>query len=239
MDAPAPARPGRAYPRPPSTMAWMVSLAAITFLLIPGGIHPGLLPAAPVIFILPALALAGTMVQEIPRPQPGTMDRLLMVVFALTIILSIATAVFIIGVPKEGERFTEFFITGEKGMAGDYPTVMIPGKNYSVSIGIINHEDRPVNYTVEIWAMLLANDKATNSSRLASMDLLTRFHTVVFQNETRMIPYNLSVKKTGYNQIGFLLFQEMVPDNSLKGTERINASYRNLRLWVNVTPASR
>jgi hypothetical protein len=53
-------------------------------------------------------------------------------------------------------------------------------------------------------------------------------------NETRIIPYNLSIKKTGYNRIEFLLFNESVPGLEVTGSDRINASYRDLHLEVTV-----
>ncbi len=53
-------------------------------------------------------------------------------------------------------------------------------------------------------------------------------------NETTIIPYNLSIKKTGFDRLEFLLFNENVPGFEVTGSDRINASYRNLHLWVTV-----
>ncbi len=52
-----------------------------------------------------------------------------------------------------------------------------------------------------------------------------------------IIPYNLSLNKTGYNRVEFLLFNETVPGPEVTGSDRINASYRDLHLWVTVKEA--
>ena len=53
-------------------------------------------------------------------------------------------------------------------------------------------------------------------------------------NETSIIPYNLLVKKTEYNRVEFLLFNETIPGSDIKGSDRIDASYRDLNLWITV-----
>jgi len=66
------------------------------------------------------------------------------------------------------------------------------------------------------------------------MDPNDKLSLTLAHNETRIIPYNLSVKKTGYNRFEFLLYKEIVPGFEVSGNDRINASYRNLHLWVTV-----
>jgi hypothetical protein len=64
------------------------------------------------------------------------------------------------------------------------------------------------------------------------MDPNDRLTFTLAHNETRTIPYNLSVKRTGYDRAEFLLFNEIVPNFNVAGSDRINASYRNLHLWA-------
>ena len=61
------------------------------------------------------------------------------------------------------------------------------------------------------------------------MDPLDHRSLTLAHNETVTIPYTLSLNKTGYNRVEFLLFNETVP-GSLSGSDRINASYRDLYL---------
>ena len=48
------------------------------------------------------------------------------------------------------EPFTEFYILGREGTAENYPTDYVLGKNGTLIVGIINHEQKPVNYTMEV-----------------------------------------------------------------------------------------
>jgi len=170
-------------------------------------------------------------------PEGGSRaDRILTVVLTLAILAAILTTVYVIVVPKEGERFTEFFILGEKQKAADYPDRISVGQSYPLYIGVGNHEYRNVTYTIETWAMVMEFNNATNTSTILAMDPLWQQSSALAYNETTTIPYNLSVGKTGYNRIEFLLFNETVPDFKITGSDRINASYRDLNLWVMVSP---
>jgi hypothetical protein len=91
-----------------------------------------------------------------------------------------------------------------------------------------------MSYTIETWASLTEFDNVTNSTTILAMDLLDHQSLVLFHNETREIPYNLSLNKTSYNRVVFLLFNDTVPGPEVTGSDRINASYRDLYLRVNV-----
>jgi uncharacterized membrane protein len=161
-------------------------------------------------------------------------DRILSIILLIAIIAAVATTIFVIVVPKEGEKFTEFFILGEKQKAADYPTHLITGENNSLFIGIGNHEYREVNYTVETYFSKMNFDETTNTSSLETMDRLDRFTIPVSYNQTVIRPYYFTPTTTTYNRIDFLLFNETVPDDRVKGMDRINQSYRDLHLWVTI-----
>jgi len=97
-------------------------------------------------------------------------------------------------------------------------------------IGIVNHKYRDTSYTNKTWMIHTEFDNVTNTSRITSMDPNIRLLLSLTHNETRLIPYNLSVNKTGYNRVEFLLFNEEVPGFEVTGSDRINASYRNFHL---------
>ena len=78
--------------------------------------------------------------------------------------------VFVIVVPTEGEKFTEFYILGENRTAANYPAMNIVGQNYSMFVGIGNHEYRDISYTIETWMMRTEFDNVTNTSRIMAMD---------------------------------------------------------------------
>lgn len=166
--------------------------------------------------------------------EEGRVDRLLTIVLIVAIIIAVLATIYLITVPKEGERFTEFFILGEKQKVADYPDVIRNGQNYPLSIGVGNHEFQNTNYTIETWLVRTEIDTITNTSRLIAMVPHEKFSFILASNETRIIPYNLSVNKTTYNRVEFLLFKDKGYDTNLTGSDRINASYRELHLLITV-----
>jgi len=187
-------------------------------------------------FVVPFQEIRNALVTEFfPQSGSSRTDRILSIILLVAIIGAIATTVFVIVVPKEGEKFTEFFILGEKQKAADYPTRLVTGTNSSLYIGIGNHEYRPVNYTVETYFVKMTFDENTNASTLHAMDRIDRFPVQVAHNQTTILPYTIMPVAAGdYNRIEFLLFNETIPDDGITGTERINQSYRDLHLWVSV-----
>jgi len=160
-------------------------------------------------------------------------DRILNVILILAILTAILTTVYVIAVPKQGERFTEFYILGEDQKAAGYPDRISVGENYPLYIGVGNHEYRTVGYTIETWGLVMEPD-STNTSRILAMDPLWQHPLTLAHNETTLVPYDLSLTQEGYTRVEFLLFNETVPDPSVNGMDRINASYRDLHLWVTV-----
>jgi uncharacterized membrane protein len=182
-------------------------------------------------------AMAGTLRDSLFSKEENRIDHFISVVVVLAILASVIITVYIITVPKEGERFTEFFILGENGMAADYPDMIRAGQDYPMFIGVGNHEYRNMTYTIETWTVLTKFDNLKNSTTILAMTPIARQSLVLSHNETRKIPYNLSVNKTSHNRVEFLLFNETVPGPEVTGSDRINASYRALHLGVTIRNA--
>ncbi len=66
-------------------------------------------------------------------------------------IVAIITTAFVIVFPKQGERFSEFYILGENQRASEYPDQILAGMTYPLYIGVGNQESRTVHYTIETW----------------------------------------------------------------------------------------
>ena len=186
-------------------------------------------------FRIPFFAIAGGIRQMFLPSGENRVDRLLNIILTFVILAVILTTIYVIvAAPKEGERFTEFFILGENRTSTDYPDLIITGYNYPMYIGVGNYEYRNISYTIETWILRTEFDTTTNTTSVIAMDPSDRLSLTLAHNATTVIPYTLSLKKTGYNQIEFLLFNESVPGPEVGGSDRINASYRDLHLWVDV-----
>ena len=186
-------------------------------------------------FFVPFRTMQGAVREEFfPNGEQSRTDRILSILLLVAILAAVLTTVFVIVVPKEGEKFTEFFILGEKQKAADYPDRILSGSNATLYVGIGNHEYRPVNYTFEAYLVEMTFDETTNTSSLASMRRLDRFIVPVRHNETVIQPYSFTPDRVSDNRLELLLFDERVPDDGIEGMDRINQSYRDLHLWITV-----
>jgi len=183
-------------------------------------------------FRFPFSEIASTVRNSFNPHEGSRVDRILTIVLTLSILIAVLTTICVIAVPKEGERFTEFFILGDQQKAADYPDQITVGEQYPLHIGVGNHEYRPVTYMIRTYGMLMEFDNTTNTSRIMSIDPLWQHSLTLAHNETTLIPYNLSVEKSGYNRIEFLLFNETMPGPAVSGSDLINASYRDLHISV-------
>lgn len=152
---------------------------------------------------------------EILEKPESKVDRVLAVLLVFLVLASVGGLAYIIGTPKEGEHFTEFYILGLNRTAGDYPTEFIHGENGTVIVGIVNHEYRPVDYTMEIR---LENQSLPlpKNQRKISLE-----HNMSWEE-----PVTFTPPLEGNNmKLEFLIFNE---------TEK-TVPYRDLHLWINVT----
>lgn len=148
------------------------------------------------------------------KPESIT-DRILAVFLILLVLASVGSLAYIISTPKVGENFTEFYILGPNRTADNYQTDFIQGKTGTIFVGIINHEHRPVDYTMDVRLGNMSLPLPENQKRISLGDNMSWEEPVTF---TPLIE--------GENvKLEFLLFNE---------TEK-TIPYRNLHLWINVT----
>jgi uncharacterized membrane protein len=161
------------------------------------------------------------------------LDRLLIVVMVIAILSSVVSLAYISAVPREGERFSEFYVLGPNGtaMATDYPHNLTVGQGAEVVLGISNHEHHTVNHTVEVW---LANITYPNS--------ITEVHQLIFIDEFSVVlgdvpadtknnwssewqsPYNFTVTQPGAYKIWFILSLDGSPFQGVKGQDYTGTS---------------
>ncbi len=148
------------------------------------------------------------------KPESAT-DKVLAVFLILSVLASVGSLAYIIGNPKEGEHFTEFYILGLNKTADNYKTEFVQGEKGTVFVGIINHEHRFVDYTMDV--------KLENRSLPLPEN---QRHISLANNMSWEEPVTFAPSIEGKNlKLEFLLFNE---------TEK-TIPYRNLHLWINVT----
>ena len=112
--------------------------------------------------------------------------------------------------PGIKEYFTEFYLLGLEGRAADYPEQMVAGREYGVTIGIVNREHEPVQYSVEI---------TINGAKYDELEPITLRHDEKWERIVYLRP-----EITGEKQkVEFILYKQ-----------GHSGAYQTLHLWVDV-----
>jgi uncharacterized membrane protein len=155
---------------------------------------------------------------KILRKSGSGLDRVFTVFLFFSIFLLVATLFYEVVTPKEGEHFTEFYILGPEGKPDNYTTKYFLGESGTVTVGIVNHEYRPINYTIE---MKLENESLPFSPNLTQISLVN--------SEKWEKPVTFTPPFDGENmKLEFLLFNE---------TDK-NVPYKDLYLWIDVNASN-
>lgn len=208
----------------------VVPLLGLGLNFTPWGIRFGPIIATLILFTLALLLISNFRRLELPQEErfevpmraalvgikeeftgvENRIDKILTLILILSIIISMATVVYVIVTPKQGEKFTEFYILGPSGKASDYPREVIPGKPVSLIVGVVNHEYSDINYTLRV--------EVKNDTFLERRMRLSH-------NETWEKPVSFTINVTGSSlKLEFLLFRE-----------ELEKPYRETHLWVNST----
>jgi uncharacterized membrane protein len=142
----------------------VVPLVGLILNYTPWGIY-----AAPVLFAI-TLFIVVTLVttfyrrQKLPKTQrfsvhitmpslgwkdTGWLDRSMTIILGVAIVAALGALIYVIAVvPKEGEKFTEFYVLGIGEQASDYPEELAVDEEGRVILGLANHEYQEVTYYI-------------------------------------------------------------------------------------------
>lgn len=88
---------------------------------------------------------------SVPHLGGGTgLDKALACLLVVAVLGAIGTLAYVVAVPKNVEKFSEFYLLGAEGMMEDYPQEAVVGQPVHVTVGIINREQEDTTYAVEI-----------------------------------------------------------------------------------------
>ncbi|WP_440953433.1 DUF1616 domain-containing protein [Methanococcoides sp. FTZ1] len=192
----------------------LISLSAFTLMMCVVAVYRrNFLPEGDE-FSVPFYSAYVSIKEEILKKPDSRLDRILTILLVISILASIVTLAYVVVTPKEGEKFTEFYILGPGGMADDYPSELRLGQNGTVIIGVVNHEYADSEYSID----LILDD----SSQLMDRELsqITLSHNETWEKEVTFTPGS-----AGDNmKLEFLLYK----DNDM------TKPYRELHLWIDV-----
>jgi len=141
----------------------------------------------------------------------STMDKALMAVLIISILAGIGALTYVVGIPRVGESFTEFYVVGPEGMAEDYPRELALGEEGTITVGVVNHEHQVTAYSIEV---------KIDGVTVQEIDPISLAYEEKWEQ-----PITFVASKAGEDQkLEFLLYRDAESEPYLK-----------LHLWLDVT----
>jgi uncharacterized membrane protein len=142
------------------------------------------------------------------------LEKTLAIVLVLVSVVALSATIYLVAAPTGGEAYTAFYILGPDGKAQDYPSLFRLGEEQSVIVGVTNHEQRAMDYTL-----------VTRLSDNASSSTLSTETLHLANNENWEQPMTVRPDRIGEDmQLSFLLY-------GYNDTTPLQTTH----LWVNVT----
>lgn len=167
----------------------------------------------------------------------GTNSRVEMALalfLAVAIVAAMSSLTYALAVPNDGESYTDFYLVTENETSGEltaagYPTDLVRGESETLTVGIENHEDRAMTYSVVVTLQRVEGDGTT----VLEDRELDRFDARVADGETWTDEYEVTPTIVGEDlRLVFLLYEGEPPAEP----SRANAD-ESLYLWVDVSSA--
>jgi uncharacterized membrane protein len=182
------------------------------------------------------------------------LEKVLILFLGISIIFAFSTLFYVISNPLPGETFTEFYILGPREKIAGYPSNLSIGENGSIIIGLVNHEYRAINYTIEIW---LVNETTfynrteqkneTIYTHMWFMNKITKpLNNTPLTNDKEWesqweYNYNFQIQRRGEYKLTFLLYTTPTPnynqyeDYKDIAKQKIDYAYERTYLQIIVT----
>jgi len=170
------------------------------------------------------------------KTNEGTQNKrsIVRVVAVLVLACALVLAFIAFSEPERNEPFTEFYLLGQESAAGSLPRECVLHEPQELIIGVNNHEYKDETYVLEIFLVEELFDPVENTTSIVSMDLLEQHTVNLSHDEGHELAYQFGIDSPQYNKIELLLHKGEAPSEEIRNEDRINASYRDLHLWIDV-----
>ncbi len=169
---------------------------------------------------------------SVPPPawkEYTALDKALTLGLVASVILAAGVFAYVMTVQREGDKFTEFYILDENGMADNYPTRLNASEEGTVIIGVVNHEFATINYTVNVVLVTVQYVYNGSTGRNDTVEIAN----VTLDSQSAFLgnglawerPFNFTISQSGDYKLRFLLYKDVQQP----------APYRSLHLWIKVT----
>jgi uncharacterized membrane protein len=165
---------------------------------------------------------------------PTRVDGLLNVVLVLVVIFTVGSVGYAM-TDQSDSSITELGLLAEQPdgdlAARGYPTNTTAGDSNRLVLHVTNLEHSDVEYTVVLQRQRMID--TGNTTRVASERTLRQVSLILAHNETRQLPFNITVQEPGRYRMNFLLYKNQPP-----AEPSIDTAYQEVHLWMNVTRAA-
>ncbi len=154
---------------------------------------------------------------SVVRSMPRRMDKKTVAAASVFVVLLVLVAYTVVQ-PFPSKPLTEFYLLNEDGKTTDMPYQVAVGENVNLTVGLANHEGRPVQYHVQVWLAEMTSASDPNSTQaIYYLDTITvTLDHMPMPLSGEWIPqhefdYNLTVPMDGSLRLWFFLFFDDVP----------------------------
>jgi len=187
-----------------------------------------------------------------PRSE-NKMETALTILIVASLLIAAAIVVYVILNPKEGEHYTEFYLLTSDHTNRGYQKNLTGGEEAAGIIGILNHEYRTMDYTLEIWLINQTNfynestaENQTIYNHMWFVDKITVTlpHTDIDVEQANITQwesnYSFPITRNGSFKLTFLLYITPTNEYTLDrdytdiAAQKINEAYRELHLWIEI-----
>jgi uncharacterized membrane protein len=156
-------------------------------------------------------------------------DALLNIVLILSVLVGAASMTYALAVPQDGSASTNFYVGTQNGSGEvilDYPRNLTAGQPQQLTVGIQNHEQQPMNYSVVVQLQRYSGEE------VLTRNTLDRFSTsTIPQNRTWQRQHTVTPTLAEDDlQLVYLLYRGDPPENPTE-----ESAYRSIHLSVNVS----
>jgi len=120
------------------------------------------------------------------------LDRTLSIALVVVGLVTLGFVIFVIVTPKQGETFTEFYLP--KADVESSGQIFIVGNEVQITVGIVNHENKIINYYIEVMIDGIKNSQ-TEPIQLSD-------------EEKWEGPVSFTPNTAGHEKIEFYLYEE-------------------------------
>jgi uncharacterized membrane protein len=151
---------------------------------------------------------------SLPRwvwPRRSFTGKALTVLAAATALIAAGTFVFAFFNPLDRETFTEFYLLGPDGRAGNYTQELALGQTMTTTVVVVNEEQEPMAYEVEMRV-----NGTPHGDRIAVTDLAP--------GDTWKSQVRFTASQASTHKVEFLLYRDGQSE-----------PYRRVHLWLEVS----